>query len=522
MKKILSLFATMALSSACGSQILAAEEKEATAKEDQQSPEKPNILIFYVDDLGYGDVGCYGATGVETPNVDQLASEGMRFTDAHCSAATSTPSRYALLTGSYAFRGGARILPGDAPLLIDTDQKTLPSMLQQAGYATGIVGKWHLGLGDGNINWNEAVKPGPLEVGFDYSYIIPATGDRVPCVWLENHHVANLDPEDPIRISYGEKIGDEPTGLSHPELLRVKADRHHSSTIINGVGRIGYMAGGHTARWEDELFAWEKLWKAREFMDRNKDKPFFLYFSLHDIHDPHLPNQKFVGQSDMGPRGDAIVQMDWMLGEIMKKLEKMGKKENTMVIFTSDNGPVLHDGYVDHGEEMVGDHKPAGPFSGGKYSALEAGTRVPMIVSWPGVIEPGTSDALVGQVDLLASLARLTGQSLQGQEAPDSYNLLPTLTGKSSEGRGHLVEESWTLGLRQGNWKYIEPGQEPGWVRDSKHIDPGGSSQPQLYNLDKDMGEKHNVAEQHPDRVQQMQNMLDQIREQGYSRPGID
>jgi arylsulfatase A-like enzyme len=522
MNKSISFLTVLTFSSSFFSQSATAAETAANSKEVKKRPQKPNIVLFYVDDLGYGDLGCYGAEGVQTPNVDRLAEEGMRFTDAHCSAATSTPSRYALLTGSYAFRSGARVLPGDAPMLIKTDQKTLPSMLQDAGYTTGIVGKWHLGLGDGNVNWNEAIKPGPLETGFDYSFIIPATGDRVPCVWVENHHVVDLDPEDPIRVSYDEKVGNEPTGMSHPELLKVGADPQHSKTIINGVSRIGFMAGGHSARWRDEQFPYMMLWKAREFLDNNKGKPFFLYFSFHDIHVPRIPNQQFKGMSEMGPRGDAIAQMDWVTGKVMDKLEKMGEKDNTLVIFTSDNGPVLDDGYYDKSVELLGSHEPAGPFSGGKYSALEAGTRVPMIVNWPGVVEPGESDALISQVDFLASLAELTGEKLKGKEAPDSYNLLSALLGESDKGRDTMVEESWTLSLRQGKWKYIKPGVEPSWIEDKKNIDGGGSLNPQLFNLEKDIGEEENVAEQHPKKVKKMKTLLEKIQEQGHSRPGIE
>ena len=523
MKNSISLLTALTLSTSFAGPLFAAGEAEEP-KEDKNasSPQKPNIVVFYVDDLGYGDVGCYGATGVETPNVDHLAREGLQFTDAHCSAATSTPSRYSLLTGSYAFRGGAHVLPGDAPMLIRPGQKTLPAMLQDAGYTTGVVGNWHLGLGDGDINWNEAIKPGPLEIGFDYSFLLPATGDRVPCVWVENHHVVDLDPEDPIQVSYNEKIGREPTGMSHPGLLKVGADPQHSNTIINGVSRIGYMAGGHTARWKDERFPWTMLDKAREFLDRQKEDPFFLFFSLHDIHVPRLPNQKFVGKSEMGVRGDAIYQMDWTMGKLMDKLEEIGEKDNTLVIFTSDNGPVLGDGYDEQSEELLGAHQPAGPFSGGKYSALEAGTRVPMILSWPGVIDPGQSDALVGQVDLLASLAELTGQPLNSEEAPDSYNTLPAFIGDSKQGRATLVEESFTLSLREGQWKYIEPKKEPPFIGEKKNIDGGGSTQPQLYNLEKDIGETNNVASQYPERVEKMQDMLDKIREQGHSRPGIN
>ncbi|MCG8696560.1 MAG: sulfatase-like hydrolase/transferase, partial [Bacteroidales bacterium] len=380
--------------------------------EEEKTVKKPNIIVIYADDLGYADLSCYGAVGVQTPHIDKIAQNGIKFTDSHCSAATCTPSRFSLLTGSYAFRNKAAILPGDAPLLIRPGTPTLPGMLQQKGYKTGVVGKWHLGLGNGSVNWNDSVKPGPIEIGFDYSFLIPATGDRVPCVYVENHHVLGLDPEDPITVSYKEKVGDLPTGLSHPDLLKQKADTQHSRTIINGISRIGYMNGGEKAWWVDEEFPDVLTAKAKNFIANNKENPFFLYFAYHDIHVPRVPNERFVGKTDMGPRGDAIVQMDWCTGEIINYLEELGIAENTLIIFSSDNGPVLDDGYYDDAVEKIGDHNPSGPFRGGKYSAFEAGTRVPTIAYWPSVIEPGESAALWSQVDLYASVAKLVGHNL--------------------------------------------------------------------------------------------------------------
>jgi hypothetical protein len=214
-----------------------------TARGAPGSP--PNIVIINADDLGYGDTSCYGAQRVRTPNIDRLARSGVRFTDAHTSAATCTPSRYSLLTGEYAFRvQNARVLPGDAPALIQPGRVTIPSMLKQAGYTTAVIGKWHLGLGNGSLNWNGDIQPGPLDIGFDESFIIPATGDRVPCVFVENRHVAKLDPKDPIRVDYRGPLDDSPTGKNHPELLKVKPSHGHDMTIVNGISRIGYMSGG--------------------------------------------------------------------------------------------------------------------------------------------------------------------------------------------------------------------------------------------------------------------------------------
>ncbi len=488
-------------------------------KTADQLPAKPNIVIIYCDDLGFGDVGYQGAKGVETPNIDSLAHNGLVFTDAHCSAATCTPSRYSLLTGSYAFRNNAVVLPGDAPLIIDPEKGTLPSMLEKAGYTTGVIGKWHLGLGRGNVDWNGKISPGPSEVGFSYSFIIPATADRVPCVFVENGQIAGLDTSDPVEVSYSKDFGYYPNGLEHPEMLKMQADTQHSCTIVDSVSRIGYMKGGKSALWKDENFPLVLTTKARMFMSENKDHPFFLYFALSNIHVPRMPNPRFVGKSTMGRRGDAIVEADWCTGQIMNALKGLGLEKNTLVIFSSDNGPILDDGYDDKAEELLGDHKPAGPFRGSKYSAFEAGTRMPTIVYWPGIVKPGNSDALLSQVDLYASLARLTGQTLNQGDAPDSYELLDAWLGKSDKGRQEMLEEAYTLSLREGDWKYIAPQEKstPQWLKHKK-VESGLSKDVQLYNLKDDPGEKLNVAPRYPEKVKEMQGKLRGIKEMP-SRP---
>jgi arylsulfatase A-like enzyme len=473
----------------------------------------PNILIIYVDDLGYGDIGVNGAVGVETPNIDNLADKGLNLTDAHCTAATCTPSRYSLLTGSYAFRNNAAILPGDAPLLIDPKKGTLASMLQKAGYTTGVVGKWHLGLGSGIVNWNEEIVPGPREIGFDYSFLIPATGDRVPCVFVENQKVVGLNPDDPIEVSYGERLEGYPVGTEHPELLKMQADLQHSQTIVNGISRIGYMKGGKEALWVDEDFPVTLTNKAKAFITANKDNPFFLYFALHDVHVPRVTNPDFVGKSTMGPRGDAIAQVDWCTGEMLKTLEELGLSENTLIIFSSDNGPVLDDGYADKAVEMLGDHKPSGIYRGGKYSAYEAGTRMPTIVYWPGKVKPGVSDAMLNQVDLYASFASLVGQEIEEGDAPDSQDFMASWMGKSDKGRDVMLEEAFTFALRSNNWKYIHPQESktPEWLID-KDIENGLSPDVQLYDLSSDPSEQLNLADQMPEKVAEMQNLLNEIK----------
>ena len=341
---------------------------------------QPNVLIIYWDDLGYGDVGSYGGTNMPTPNMDRLAREGIRFTNGYASSATCSPSRYALLTGRYPWRNKrAKILPGTAPLLISASELTIPKVLKKEEYYTGIVGKWHLGLGDGQVDWNKHISPGPNEVGFDYSYIMAATQDRVPTVYIENGDVLGLEPDDPIEINYKENFEGEPTGKDNPEMLKMKWHHGHNSSIVNGIPRIGFMKGGDKAKWVDENMADTFLVRAQNFVRAHKEEPFFLFYTLQQPHVPRTPHERFIGKSGMGPRGDAIVEADWCIGEIIKTLDEEGILENTLVIITSDNGPVLNDGYYDDAVEKVGDHKPAGPLRGGKYSLFEAGTRVPFL-----------------------------------------------------------------------------------------------------------------------------------------------
>lgn len=474
----------------------------------------PNIVILYADDLGYGDLGSYGAKGIPTPNIDRLARRGLRLTDAHATAATCTPSRYSLLTGEYGFRSNAEILPGDAPALIRPGKTTIADVLKARGYATGVVGKWHLGLGSGVVDWNAQVTPGPLEIGFEYSFLLPSTMDRVPTVYLENQRVVGLDPADPIRVSYKEPIGDRPIGRNRPELLRYKADNQHADTVVNGVSRIGYMAGGKAAEWKEEDFPTVLTGRAIDFIRSNRDKPFFLFFPFSEPHVPRLPARQFQGATSMGPRGDTIVQMDWMVGQVVAELERQGLADNTLIILSSDNGPVLDDGYADGAVERLGDHKPAGPLRGGKYSAFEAGARVPTIVYWPGKVAPGTSAALLSQVDLFASLAALAGIDLPDDVAIDSRNYLPAWLGQARQGRDYLFKESVSgFSIRHGSLKYIAPMRNPAQARfvAEKGIESGASGAPQLYDLSRDLGETRNLANERPLDVTRLQGGLRQI-----------
>jgi arylsulfatase A-like enzyme len=480
---------------------------------------QPNILLIYADDIGYGDVGCYGATAVKTPHIDRLAKEGLRFTSAYCAASTCTPSRYSMITGEYAFRKkGTGILPGDAAMIVPIDRATLPSIMKKSGYTTGIVGKWHLGLGQGGdlIEWNAEIQPGPREVGFDSSFIMAATGDRAPCVYIENQRIVGLDASDPISVSYGKPFPGEPTGISERDHLKMDWAIGHNNAVVNGIGRIGFMKGGKSALWKDEEMADTFTRKGVEFIERNHDKPFFLYFATHDIHVPRVPHARFVGKTPMGPRGDAIVQFDACVGELLATLDRLKLSDQTLVIFSSDNGPVLDDGYKDDAVEKLGDHKPAGPFRGGKGSIWEGGTRVPLVVRWPSRVKPGVSDALVSQVDFCASFAALTGQMLASNDAPDSLNLLPALLGDTPRGRSFILEHSNQVAIRKEQWKFIPASPAGAKFANEKRGPQGGDS---LYDLVKDPAETHNVANAFPDVVNVLTRELEQLRERGRSRP---
>ena len=519
------------------------------AVQDSSRDVKPNIIIIYTDDVGYGDIGCYGAADVQTPNIDKLASKGLRFTNAYATSATSTPSRYSLLTGEYHWRKppdwsvgelkGTSIAPGDAGMLISPGMNTIPSVLRESGYSTAVVGKWHLGLGPvGGPDWNGIIKPAPEDIGFDYAFLVPATGDRVPCVYVENRRVVGLDPGDPIQVSYNDPLGADST-IYNPSVtpgtivsykkpgangvgsgnsrtdIKMHPSFGHDQTIVNGIPRIGYMTGGHSARWRDEDMADVITGKALDYLEKNKDNPFFLYFSTHDIHVPRVPHERFSGESPIGVYGDVIMQMDWCVGEIMKKLDELKLTNNTLVIFTSDNGPVLDDGYHDGTVEHIGQHKPTGPYRGGKYSAFEGGTKIPMIVHWPERVKPGISSALFSQVDFLGTLAALSGYNKPENLSSDSFNHLTALLGDDSDGREYVIQQNMggTLSIVKGKWKYIEPGDGPRLNPYTRpNIELGNDPLPQLYDIEEDISESNNVAESFPEITGKLAEMLEEIK----------
>lgn len=480
-----------------------------------QGQDKPNVIIIYSDDLGYGDLQCYGAENVSTPNIDRLAGSGIRFTNAHAVASTSTPSRYSLLTGEYPFRKeGTDIAPGDAGMIIRPEQFTIADMFKSAGYTTAAFGKWHLGLGDkgGKQDWNAPLPCGLNDLGFDYSYIMAATGDRVPCVFIENDRVANYDETAPIFVSYKQPFEGEPLGSTHPELVtKLKPSHGHNQAIVNGISRIGYMKGGGKALWKDENIADSLVCKAGNFIEKNSDKPFFIYFATNDIHVPRYPHDRFRGKNKMGLRGDAIVQLDWTVGEIIKVLKQNNILENTLIIFSSDNGPVVDDGYQDKAVELLNGHKPSGDLRGFKYSAFEGGTRVPFIVSWKNGIKEGqVSDALVSHIDIFRSLSELVKGRIPMYSAHDSKDALSALTGKDKSGREHVVEysSSRTLSLRTKRWKYIYPSDKPARIPWGGNVETGNLPEDQLFDLSKDGKETNNVATEYKSIADSLKSIL--------------
>ena len=455
--------------------------QNALAQTRGTTTDKPNVIIILADDLGYGDLECYGAKNVQTPNINKLAHSGIRFTNGHAVAATSTPSRYSLLTGEYAWRReGTDVAAGNAGMIIKPSQFTMADMFKSRGYATCAIGKWHLGLGDkgGEQDWNAPLSESLGDLGFDYHYIMAATADRVPCVFIENGLVANYDPAHPIEVSYVRNFEGEPTGRKNPELLyNMRSSHGHDMSIVNGIGRIGYMKGGGKALWKDENLADSILTHAIKFVENHKKEPFFMYFATNDIHVPRFPHERFRGKSLMGVRGDAIVQFDWTVGQLMKKLHELKIDDNTLIILTSDNGPVVDDGYQDGAEELLNGHSPK---------------------------------ALVSQIDLLSSLGSLVHARFPKGSAPDSRDYLPTLLGKDKKGRNYVIGQSNThvLSVLTAQYRYIEPSNGPKMIQWGPKIETGNLPVPQLYDMTVSPFESKNIAAEHPDEVFRMQLIL--------------
>ncbi|GGF25455.1 sulfatase family protein [Echinicola rosea] len=470
-----------------------------TIAQEKWAEKAPNVIIINVDDLGYGDIGVNGATMVRTPNIDKLASQGRKFTDAHAAAAVCSPSRYALITGEYPSRKdfySAIFLRH--PSVLDTSQMSIAKVMKSAGYATGIIGKWHLGFGNESpVDWNKPLKPGPLEFGFDYYFGVPVLNSHPPFVYVENHHVVGLTPDDPL--IYGRQAETR----WFPEKF--------------GLADIG---GGRAAhqQYDDRMVGTTLKDKALEWIKTHKEGPFFLYYATTNIHHPFTPAPRFIGTSKAGRYGDFIHELDWIVGEVMRTLEEEGLAENTLLILISDNGGMLNQGGQD---AYRAGHHQNGPLLGFKFDAWEGGHRVPMIARWPGMIPAGTvSDELVSNVDFLGTMAALVGYKLNGNEARDSYNILQALTGDPAEPiRDHLVispAQPKNIAIRKGKWMYIS-GQGGGGfeaIHEGDHAFGGAAAFPftgqknsdiedgeikpnaapaQLYDLEKDPYQHENV-----------------------------
>lgn len=468
----------------------------------------PNVIVIMADDVGWGDLSCYGATAVRTPHIDRLAREGLRFTSGYCSASTCTPTRYSFLTGEHAFRRpGTGVAPPNAPAIIQPGMPTLPGTLKAVGYRTAVVGKWHLGLGERGTgpDWNGMLRPGPLEVGFDHCLILPTTNDRVPQVLVEDHRVRGLDPADPLWVGDAKPAADHVNGVDDRDQLKLDWSHGHNGTIHNGIGRIGFYTGGTAARFRDEDLADVWARESARWIEADQDKPFFLFLASQDIHVPRIAHERFQGATSLGPRGDCIVQLDWVVGQVLEALERTGHGRDTLVIFCSDNGPVLDDGYKDDAVEKLGDHAPAGPFRGGKYSVYEGGTRTPFIAWWPGRIAAGTSEAIISTIDLPATLAAVAAVTVPAGAFPDSVDLHGALLGAvDARGRDAVLQQdngSGSFGYREGRWKLVR-------TRAGKQAKATTEA---LYDLDDDPGERTDVAERHPDIVLRLRAALDRL-----------
>jgi len=501
---------------------------QACSVKTMDSNTHPNIILINADDLGYGDLSCYGASLVQTPNIDKLASEGRIFTDAHTASAVCSPSRYGLITGRYPLRRNFwGPLPGPtAGLTIDTSFVTLGSVLKDAGYATACIGKWHLGFGEESPDWNGLLKPGPLELGFDYYFGIPVVNSGPPFVYVENHQVVGLDPDDPFIM------GQESATQKWP--------------AKSGYGQIGGAEKAHLL-YEDEKVGTTLKNKALEWLQaRDEDKPFFLYLATTNIHHPFTPAPQFKGTSQCGRYGDFIHELDWIVGEVLQTIEEMGLSENTLVIFTSDNGGMLNNGGQD---AWKAGHRLNGDLLGVKFGAWEGGHRIPFIARWPGKIPANSkSDHMISQVDLLATFASLTGQTLSEEQNPDGINQLPELLGETEEPLRDVLIISPNspshLLVRKGNWVYI-PDQDEGGFQGKKigdHLLAGAAAfaltgqvnsdfidgkilpdapPEQLYNLEKDPAQSLNVFGEHPEVEQEMQQILEDYRSKTGPEPKV-
>jgi arylsulfatase A len=485
-----------------------------TAATSLHAVEKPNVLLLYADDLGYGDLGCYNPESkIPTPHLDRLASQGMRFTDAHSSSGVCTPSRYAMLTGRHHWRDFHGIVNSFGKSVFKAERLTLPEMLQAKGYETACIGKWHLGwnwdairtpgskkngIRPEDFDWSKPIPDGPLAHGFDHYF-----GDTVinfpPYCWIED-----------------DKVLKAPDTMMDPAKWKPIKEG-------NWECRPGPMVSG----WDPYQNIPETTRRGVEYIKARKDsaKPFFLYFAYPSPHAPIIPNDSFDGKSKAGPYGDFVNETDDSIGQLLRALEESGKLENTLVIFSADNGA---EHYAYARDEKFG-HWSSHPLRGLKRDIYEGGHRVPTILKWPGVIKPGTvSHALVSQIDFMATLAAALGYELPADAAEDSHDLLPLLKGETESIRSTLIHNTNENGyaVRDGEWLLVDAKsgylsrRDPAWEK--RHGYPADPQGPvELYHIKTDLAQKHNVAAEHPERVKELQALLKKIRDKGHSAPRL-
>ena len=490
--------------------------------QDQTAAQLPNIIFLMADDMGYGDLGCFNPDSkIPTPNMDRLAAEGMRFTDAHSGSAVCTPTRYGVVTGRYCWRTELKsgVLSGYSKSLIDPNRMTVASMLGESGYHTGVVGKWHLGLdwvakqGAANsgteddtaaayqsmdefakpegleVDFTQPVKIGPKTYGFDYSYIFPASLDMAPYVYVENNQsVADADDHTEGMADGGTfwRKGEMMQGFDFPGVLPTLTEK-----------AVGFID---------------------EHAKSSPEQPFFLYFPLAAPHWPWLPTDEVKGTSGAGKYGDFVALVDKMVGRVMEALDRNQMAQNTLFIMTSDNGAEWDPPHI----EEFGHHANHPNLRGKKRDAWDGGHRIPFIARWPEKIAAGTtSDQIICLTDLMGTAAAIAGVELPDNAGEDSYSILPVLLG---EARGQIREATihhsveGMFAIRQGKWKFID-GQGPGssfygkWA--PKPEDPPG----QLYDMSADIGEQTNLYDQHPEVVARLKALLEKYKQQGHSRP---
>jgi arylsulfatase A-like enzyme len=449
----------------------------------------PNIVLILADDMGIGDVGAYnGASKIPTPNLDTLASAGMRFSDAHSPSGVCTPTRYGLLTGRYAWRTRLKkgVLKGYSPLLIDPARSTIPSMLREKGYATAAIGKWHLGLGDEEVtDYSKPLRPGPNDVGFDYFFGIPASLDMAPYVFVVNEGLLTPFEGDEVEYSERRKLGGE--------------GYWHAGPIARGFTHEGVLP---------EITARSVAW-IRERSAAGDGRPFFLYVPLSAPHTPWMPTAEFIGRSEVGYYGDFVVQVDDTVGQIVSALAETGVADRTVVVFTSDNGSRWEPADTDQWGHASNMH-----FRGQKADIFEGGHRVPLIVSWPGHVPTGTeTTVLTGLTDLYATFAEAAGIQTGPGAGEDSVSILPTLVGADQAPRGAVVHHSsrGMFAVREGDWKLIEGLGSGGFTKPAVIEPEPGGPQGQLYNLADDPSETTNLYLERPDVVERLTRILDAI-----------